>query len=74
MHPALATASTAMGMTPLLFVVTIVPARMEGALIHQEDQEENTKSKSGKCNGAHYLSKRFKTQLQLPYRCDDVVE
>jgi hypothetical protein len=45
MHPALATASTAMGMTPLLFVVTIVPARMEGALIHQEDQEENTKSK-----------------------------
>jgi hypothetical protein len=74
MHPALATAPAPMRMTPLLFVVTIVLPRMEGALVHQEYQEENSKSKTGKCNRAHCLSKRFKTQLQLLYRCDDVVE
>ncbi len=74
MHPALAAAPTSGGVTSLLFVVAIVPTGMIGALIHQEYQEENCKSKSDDSNETHCLSKRFKTQLQLPYRCDDVVE
>ena len=63
-----------MGVIHLVLGVTIVLARMVGALIHQEYQEENANSKSSDCNRAHCLTKRFKTQLHLPYRCDHVVE